>query len=42
MANESTTKPGSRSTASEMESLEAQIETLKGDIAAISTTLQIW
>jgi ElaB/YqjD/DUF883 family membrane-anchored ribosome-binding protein len=39
MASESTTKPGSRSTASEMESLEAQIEVLKGDIAAISATL---
>jgi ElaB/YqjD/DUF883 family membrane-anchored ribosome-binding protein len=41
MASESTTtaKPGSRSAASEVESLEAQIEALKSDIAAISTTL---
>jgi ElaB/YqjD/DUF883 family membrane-anchored ribosome-binding protein len=40
MASESTTgRQGSRSAASEMESLEAQIETLRSDIAAISATL---
>jgi ElaB/YqjD/DUF883 family membrane-anchored ribosome-binding protein len=40
MASESTTtKQGSRTNSSDVESLEAQIETLKGDIAAISATL---
>jgi len=40
MASESTTtKQGSRTNPSDAESLEAQIETLKGDIAAISATL---
>ncbi len=41
MANDSTTtaRQGTRSAASEAESLEAQIETLKGDIASISATL---
>ncbi len=43
MANESTgastAKHGSRSTASEAESLEAQIEALKSDLAGISATL---
>jgi ElaB/YqjD/DUF883 family membrane-anchored ribosome-binding protein len=43
MANESTAtsaaKQGSRSTASEVESLQEQIEALKNDITAISTTL---
>jgi ElaB/YqjD/DUF883 family membrane-anchored ribosome-binding protein len=40
MASESTTtKQGSRTNSSDAESLEAQIETLKGDIAAISATL---
>src|SRR5262245_12330232 len=37
MANESTAKQSR--TAAEMESLEEQIETLKSDISAISTTL---
>jgi ElaB/YqjD/DUF883 family membrane-anchored ribosome-binding protein len=42
MANESSTtaKQGARSASSEAESLEEQIETLKGDISAISATLQ--
>lgn len=41
MASESTTtaRQGARSAASDVESLEAQIETLKSDIAAISATL---
>jgi len=42
MANESaasSAKQGARSTASEADSLQEQIETLKQDISAISTTL---
>ncbi len=44
MANESTAassaaRSGTRSTASEAESLQEQIETLKTDLASISTTL---